>query len=207
MPKMIVRLLHIAAAAGAVLLLWSGAEAARAASVSFAVDPTTIDTNMDGFITGSEFEPVGSDGTVFALVPTNNLVGADRFLLNATNGLQFGGGGGSTLSFDFTPSADIQLESYTIGGGFILSDPVFDVREGATTLSASNGATASGPFASGPLSLSGGTTYSFVATTTGAAVQSWMAAWTYTTVPEPMLGLLLVGAGLALGSVRGRRHG
>ena len=40
---------------------------ATADVVDFRVDPDTIDSNMDGFITGSEFQPVGSDGTVFEI--------------------------------------------------------------------------------------------------------------------------------------------
>ena len=175
-----------------------------AATVSFQVDPATIDTSpADGFITGTEFSPTGSDGTVFTMMPTNNLVGSDRFLLSAADGLQFGGGGGSTLSFDFTTNQDITLDRYVLGNGFFLSNPDFDIRDGAIVLSAANTSVAAGDghaFNTAPISINSGTTYSFVVNSGGAAVQSFMESWDYTLVPEPasagLLGLLLlVGRG------------
>lgn len=174
----------------------------HAAVVSFLVDPATIDGSPpDGFITGTEFSPIGSDGTAFVLTPTDNLVGGDRFLLSPTNGLSFGGGSGSTLSFDFTPNANIQLESYTIGGGLSVNNPIFDIREGATVLSMSNDGDTSGSFAGGPIALQGGTTYNFIVTTPGAAFQRQMASWNYslTAVPEPSsCGVLAFLAGVAV---------
>lgn len=174
--------------------------AARAASVSFLVDPVTIDTSpMDGFITGSEFQPVGDDGVNFDLLPTNNLVGGDRFLLALTTGIQFGGGGGSTLEFEFTTDTTIQLESYTLpNSGFILNDPVFDIRDGVDILSLSNTAVDNGDthnFNSGPVLINAGTTYTFIATNTGAGIQSFMESWQYSVVPEPASAALL-GVGL-----------
>jgi len=78
-----------------VLFFLLGALAAAAQSVTFMVDPNIFDTNpMDGQITGTEFLTSGSDGTLWAFVPTDNLVGGDRFLLSETSGLQYGGGGG-----------------------------------------------------------------------------------------------------------------
>ena len=59
---------------------------ASAATVSFLVDPVTIDGNMDGFITDNEFQPIGSDGTIFNFLPTDNLTGSDRFLLSEATG-------------------------------------------------------------------------------------------------------------------------
>ncbi len=169
-------------------------------TVDFRVDPTTIDDDNDGFITGTEFSPVGSDGTVFTLTPTNNLVGGNRFLLDATDGLLFGGGGGSTLSFDFSTDRDIVLDGYVLASsGFILGNPIFDIREGADVLSAGNDAMPNGltsPFNSAPIAINAGTTYSFVANNTGAAILSFMQEWHYT--PEPAsataaaLGLLVL---------------
>ena len=180
-----------------------------AEEVSFFVDPDTIDDNMDGFITDDEFQPVGSDGVVFDLLPTNNLVGADRFLLSDTNGLHYGGGGGSTLSFDFSVSDDIELESYTLGNGFFLGNPVFNISEGASVLSMANTSNSAGDthaFAGGPISLNAGTTYTFETTTFGAGVQSYMGTWTYSrsAVPEPgSLSILGLVAGFL--AVRRRR--
>ncbi len=147
-------------------------------------------------------------GTVFTLTPTNNLVGADRFLLSAANGLSFGGGSGSTLTFDFVTSKDIKLDSYTIGGGLSLNDPIFDIREGATVHSMSNAGDTSGAFVSAPVMINAGTTYSFVVTNTGAAIQRQMASWTYTPVasdpiPTPAA---LPAALLGLGALVARRR-
>ncbi len=178
--------------------------------VSFLVDPDTFDDNNDGFITGNEFDPAGSDGTVFNLVPTNNLVGADRFLLSETNGLHYGGGGGSTLSFDFSVDKDVQLETYTLASsGFFLGNPTFEIREGTTVLSSGNTSNSTGDthnFASGPINLDTGTTYTFETEVSGAAIQSFMASWEYsvTAVPEPGTFVLLTGLVLPL-LIRRRR--
>lgn len=180
--------------------------ASRAESVSFLVDPATIDVSpSDGIISGSEFSPTGTDGTIFALTPTNNLVGADRFLLSPVNGLSFGGGSGSTLSFDFTPSNSIQLESFTIGGGLSINNPVFDIREGASVLSMSNSGDASDSFVGAPLTLQGGTTYSFVVTAPGAGVQRQMASWEYTVVPESTTASICLLAVALFSCVRMRK--
>ncbi len=202
---------HWSAAALAVaLLLGVGCGESTADMVDFRVDPTTIDQNMDGFITGSEFQPVGSDGTVFDLLPTNNLVGADRFLLSLSTGLHFGGGGGSTLSFDFTPSNSITLESYTTpSSGFILGNPTFDIRQGISVLSATNDADTNGTtflFNGGPVSLTAGTTYTFQVTNSGAGIQSFMESWTYSrsAIPEPSTLAVMGLCGLAM-TVRRRR--
>ena len=163
----------------------------NADEVSFLVDPATIDSNNDGFITGNEFQPVGTDGTIFGLTPVNNLVGMPRFLLSDTNGLHYGGGGGSTLAFDFTVSHDINLESYTLSStGFFLGNPDFTILDGVTALSSNNTSNNSGDthnFNSGPISLTAGTVYSFQTETFGAGIQAFMGSWTYsrTAIPEP----------------------
>ncbi len=174
---------------------------ADAEVVSFLIDPATIDNSpADGLITGTEFSPVGTDGTVFTMTPTNNLVGGNRFLLSDDKGIHFGGGGGSTLSFEFTVSKPIVLETYTLASaGFFLGNPVFDLLDEAGVISSGNTAIASGDthnFVSGPLALSPGVTYTFEATTTGAAIQSYMQQWNYT--PEPASLALLALGGLAV---------
>ncbi|MEM7453361.1 MAG: PEP-CTERM sorting domain-containing protein [Planctomycetota bacterium] len=177
--------------------------------VSFLVDPTTIDSNMDGFITGNEFQPVGTDGTVFLMTPTNNLVGADRFLLSDTTGLHFGGGGGSSLEFEFSVSNDIMLETYTIPDHFsILGNPTFDIVSGMTTLSSGNDSDMDGTFsfAGGPVMLEAGTTYTVDVTNFGAGIQSFMTGWGYSNaIPEPGTLSLLAVAGLGMVSRRIRR--
>ncbi len=184
---------------------------AHADLVSFLVDPDTIDANNDGFITGNEFQPTGSGGTVFSLTPTNNLVGIDRFLLSETTGLRYGGGGGSTLSFDFSVSEDILLESYTLSSsGSFLNDPTFDILLGSTAISSGNTSVSSGEthlFNGGPLELLAGQTYSFEVTNSGAAIQSYVSHWNYsvTAVPEPG-GLVYLSSVAILVSLKRRKN-
>jgi hypothetical protein len=203
---------RLAVLAAGVILAVNGV--AQANSVSFLVEPDDYDANNDGFITDDEFQPEGMDGgspdgVIFALVPTNNLVGGDRFLLAPDTGLHFGGGGGSTLSFDFTLNADIELETYTLAdNGFILGDPIFDILDGGDVLSMANTAVDNGdtyPFNGGPLLLDAGTTYSFNVTDFGAGIQSFMASWQYTVVPEPASCILLGAMGLTMVRPRRRR--
>ena len=72
--------------------------------VSFLVDPDTIDSNNDGFITGDEFQPIGSGGTIFDFTPTNNLVSFPRFQLSSQRGLRYGGGGAVVSNLPFQPT-------------------------------------------------------------------------------------------------------
>ena len=172
-----------------------------AAVVTFLVDPDTIDINPDDdIVDGTEFSPLGSDGTMFVMTPTGNQTGPNRFLLSDVNGLSFGGGSGSTISFDFTPGATIDLNSYTIGGGLSVNSPLFDIKDGGTSISVANDGTTSGTFNGGPLRLLGGTTYSFEVTNNAATIQRQMARWDYTTVavPEPSSWLCLVLVGLGI---------
>lgn len=184
---------------------------AHAEIVSFLVDPADYDNDpMDGFITGNEFNPIGSDGTVFAMTPTDNLTGADRFQLDAMEGLRFGGGGGSTLSFDFSVNQDIFLDSYTLGAGFFNLDPLFDIREGVNLLSEDNssvsGAGSVVGFQGGPIALEASTSYSFVVTSSSAATQSYLGSFNYTTaVPEPS-SLVAISIGVAAIGMRRRQR-
>lgn len=187
-------------------------KSARADVVSFMVDPVAFDTNpADGFITGNEFNPVGSGGTVFSMTPTDNLTGDDRFQLSDAEGLRFGGGGSSTLSFDFSVNEDIILNSYSLGSGFFNNDPLFDIREGALVLSSSNsslaGAGSVNSFQGGPIELDAGTNYSFVVTSASAATQSYLGSLDYTVsaVPEPSV-MTAMAAGAALIGMRRRRR-
>lgn len=183
------------------------ATVAQAAVVSFLVDPSTIDGG-DGVVGPGEFNPVGDDGTVFTMTPTDNLVGGPRFLLDDTNGLRFGGGGGSSIEFDFSTNKDIKLESYVIPDTFLLlNNPTFDVLEGITSLSAGNAGGTDGTiaFASGPIMITAGTTYTVDINATGAAVQSFFSAWNYTMVAIPTPAAL-PAALLGLGALAARRR-
>lgn len=181
----------------------------EAGMLSFHVDPATIDGDNDGFITGNEFSPVGDDGVAFTMEPTDNLVGGDRFLLSLNNGLHFGGGGGSTLSFDFSADHDIELESYSLATHFaFLGDPVFDIRQGTDVLSTSNTSVASGDahsFNSDPVSIEAGMTYTFITEAGGAGVQSFMSSWQYTVIPEPSM-IMILTATLSVGCLARRRR-
>ena len=55
------------------------------------------------------------DGVTFTLESTLNLVGIERFLnlTSPSNGLQVGGGGGSTIEFTFQSDQDVTLSSYS----------------------------------------------------------------------------------------------
>ena len=172
-------------------------------SVSFFVNPTTLpDSNGDGFVNENDFQPVGTDGTIFSLVPTDNLTGPDRFMLSETNGLQYGGGGGSTVAFNFSVNRVISLESYTLGEGFFLSNPSFSILDSATVISSTNTSNNAGDthnFNSGPLELTAGTVYSFETQINGAAVQAFLGSWTYTAaVPEPTSFLFLTVSSMAM---------
>ena len=193
--------LYSLAVAGMILFFMAaGASTASADEVSFLVDPDVFDTNMDGFITGTEFVTAGTDGTVFTFEPTNNFVGSDRLLLSPSNGLHYGGGGGSTLSFDFWTDRDITLEQYTLSSnGFFLGNPDFHMLDGVTVLSANNTSNSAGDaytFNGGTLDLAAGTVYSFEVQTSGAAIQAYMASWQYSAsaIPEPASGIVLLGA-------------
>lgn len=206
------RIVRTTLACGALLFLGGIAPSSTvlAEDVSFLVDPDTIDDNMDGFITGSEFQPAGTDGTIFDLLPTDNLVGGNRFLLSETSGLHYGGGGGSTLSFDFSVNQDISLDSYTLSSsGFFLGNPSFNIMEGAVVLSSTNTSNSSGDthaFNGGPIDLTAGTTYSFEAQVVGAGVQAFMGSWSYTptNIPEPGSFCVLSAIGFAALSRRRR---
>ena len=180
--------------------------------VDFRVDGDALDTDMSGFVEGTEFTAMGTsggmdDGVLFSFMPSTNLVGFPRFLLSETTGIQFAGGGGSSISFTFMTNQAINLMSYEISdGGFILDTPAFDILDGATTLSSGNDASdaVEGVFTAfdgGPILIEAGVEYTFVATGTGAAVQSFLGAFEYSIVPGPGVASLL-----ALGGVVGLRR-
>ncbi len=175
-------------------------------SLSFQVNEADYDTNMDGFITGTELTLTGSSGAVFEFTPINNLVGMPRLFVNEDRGLHFGGGGGSTLEMSFVVDTDIMLYQYTIADmGFILGNPTFDMKDGMTVLSSTNDADSPGPYAfnGGTMNLTAGTPYTMLVTSPGAGIQSFMASWEYDEVPTPGAAGLIGLAGLA--AMRRRR--
>lgn len=153
------------------------------------------------------------NGVTYSFTSTSNLVGGVRWLLGGSgtipNGLHVGGGGGSTLAFDLTVSANVLLTGYGTNeaGGFPLGTPTFDMTDGVTTL-ISNGQINPGVSVSGlNIALNTGTTYSFTLANTGAAVQGFFTSFeVQSTAPVPLpAGLpLLVGGIGALAWLRRR---
>lgn len=149
-----------------------------------------------------------NSGVTFSFTPINNLVGGPRWISSA-NGISFGGGSGSSLTFDFVADADVSLDTYTLGGGVIqLGNPDFDILEGALSISSSNPANAvsSFDFNDDPVDLSAGTTYRFSVNSFGAGIRRQMASWTFTpatTMPLPTT-LMLVTAGVVVVASRRR---
>lgn len=183
----------------------AGASAGIASeTVDFRVDDDLFDANMDGFITDQELTLTGSDGAVWEFTPTNNFVGGDRFLVSEDRGLQFGGGGGSSLTFEFSVDRDVTLEAYNIAGGiFVLGNPTFQVLQEDDLLSDDNDADAVGTFGfeGGPIEIEAGLLYTVDVTTAGAAIQSFFESWNY--VPSPGAATLL-GMGLVIAARRRR---
>ena len=161
-----------------------------------------------------------SDGVTFTFTATDNQTGGARWL-NVTagdfaNGLQLGGGGGSTIEFTLVVSDDIELNGYGTnqGGGFALAAPTFDLFDGATSLLADqpiNNAASTNIFnASGEnivlasglsIALTAGTAYTFDINDNGAAVQGFLTSLEFSTpvsnVPVPAalpLALTTIGA-------------
>jgi len=198
------RLAVVAGVAG----LLAGATGASAGDgvLNFVVDPADFDANMDGFLTGEEFAPLGSDGVQFTFTPVNNLVGTTRMTIDSGRGLHFGGGGGSLLEFDFTTDTEIDLLGYTIAGGFfILGNPTFDIVQGDGIFSADNNANVEGSFEfnGGAIRMMPGETFRFVVTNSGAAIQSFISEWSYSVIPAPGSAGLVALAGVV--ALRRRR--
>ncbi|MBZ0171761.1 MAG: hypothetical protein K8E66_05230, partial [Phycisphaerales bacterium] len=120
----------------------------------------------------------------------------------------FGGGGGSTLAFDFSVNQDIELISYTLSNsGFFLGNPAFFIVGPGGVLSSLNDASASGStlnFNDGPIAIAAGETYTFITDAGGAAVQSYMSDWQYNEIPTPA-GLFVLGMAGVFASRR-REH-
>ena len=202
--KKIDRLAAGVCAAG-ILALTSGALAGGGV-LDFRLDVSVFDANMDGFITGDEFMPVGSDGVQFTITPISNLVGGPRVTIDELRGLRFGGGGGSMLTFDVTPDQTIDLDAYTINTTtFILGNPTFDVGQNDGIFSMGNNANVAGTFAfeGGSLRINAGETFRFTVTNSGAAIQSFFESWSYTLIPAPGSAGLVALAGVV--ALR-RRH-
>ncbi len=180
----------------------------HSAMFGLAIAATAEAATLD--FTAVAYPPIEEDQTIvvsdagvnFTMVPIDNLVGSPRWV--GGDRITFGGGGGSSLEFDFTPDFDVTLDSYTIDLGFILGNPTFQIREGVNVLSAVNDADVNGTFGfdGGPISLDAGTTYTFENNEFGAAMQSAFSAWQFTVIPEPST-LCLLGLG-ALGLLRRR---
>lgn len=140
-------------------------------------------------------------GVTFTFTPTDNFVGGPRWINpGSSNGLFFGGGGGSSIEFTFTTDTNVTLDTYTIGNVFHLGNPQFDILDNTlSNISSGNNTNIDGTFVfnSGPLTINAGELYTVDITTIGAGVQSAFTSWEFTStaVPEPS-SLLLFGSGV-----------
>ena len=156
-------------------------------------------------------------GATLTFESTLNLVGIERFTGTrpgiASTGLRLGGGGGSTIEFTVTPSADVIFESYstTSGVGLFLNPAMFDltgpgVNSLGNSLEFGNPANLLNGSPDGLL-LTGGETYIATIQAGGAASQAFIGSFEVTavSVPEPASAVLIpmVAATIA---VRRRRR-
>lgn len=127
-------------------------------------------------------------------------------------GLTFGGAGGNTSSFTLSASQDVTLNAFLGFAQQFNTGAIFDVT-GSGVASTGNAFSTSGflstgtpvsdSFAGGPLSLTGGETYTFTTTNAGVLTQSHLTGLDFTaatTNPAPVplpagLPLLLAGLG------------
>ena len=153
------------------------------------------------------------EGITLTFTAIDNLVGGPRFIGVAEgnspiNGLQLGGGGGSTLEFTLRTDKGVRLNSYsTDTGGSFLNEPTFNVVGGGV-LSNGNSLDEGNPahlFVGGPLVLDAGQTVTFSINGPSAVVQAFVASLDVTPVPLPGAVWMLGGAVLGLAALRRRR--
>ena len=120
----------------------------------------------------------------------NNLVGSPRFISGAS-GLRFGGGGGSSLEFQFSVDKPVTLDSYGLASFGILGNAEFNILDETTVISGPNQADTAGSndFIDMP-ALEAGTLYTFKVNTSGAAIQASFETWGFSVVPEPSSAVL-----------------
>ena len=165
-----------------------------------------IDLKNAPALTSDDFTRT-DEGVTWTFSTINALIGNNWRTSGAENFLSFGGGSGSTLVMDFSADVDSTLDSFTIGCGLCINDPVFSITNQSTNavVSAANSTAFDGGttvnFAGGPLQIDAGTTYRFEVTNGGAAVQRNFDTWQFSVVPEPS-GLISAGWLLLLAMMR-----
>ena len=166
------------------------------------MDLTDMDFNIlvPGTVGPNSFSETAG-GVVFTFTAVDNFVGGPEFRNYGNgNGLQLGGGGGTTIEFTLSASQDVELTQYSFNdaGGFPLGNAEFDIIDGMTTLSAGNSLDSmmmgTVAFNSAPVSMTAGTDYTFDINNFGAAVQGFITSVEFNVVPEPSsLVFLLAG--------------
>ncbi len=168
--------------------------------------------NFDSEVTRTFTE----SGIDFTFTATDNFVGGPR-LLGGDNGIQVGGGGGSSIEFSLAVSDDVTLTGYGTNEatGFSLASPIFDLLDGATVLL--NDALINNPASTNifnssgenvvdvsglSIALNAGTTYTFDINNIGAAVQGFITSLDFEVadaapIPVPA-GLPMLAAGIGV---------
>ena len=161
-------------------------------------------------------------GVTFTFTATNNLVGGLRFIgLNGANGIQVGGGGGSSRQFEIMVSHNVTLDSYTTTNGIFAPGTLeFDIFENFiapfNSVSPINpinpaptGDVIGGAFNAAPVMLTAGTTYVVPILNGSAGVAAFISSidFTQNSTPTPVPATLALAAGglLSLGVVARRR--
>ena len=157
-------------------------------------------------------------GATLTFQSTNNSVGTPRFVFlepgMPSNGLQLGGGSGSTTEFTITPSADVIFESYstTSGAGLFLGTRTLDLT-GPGVSSLGNSLTFGNPTnllngSPSGLLLAGGTTYTAeIQSPVGGNGQAFIGSFEVTAVnvPEPTSAVLIPMVAATIAIRRRRR--
>ena len=157
-------------------------------------------------------------GVTFTFTALNNLVGVTRFLSGAgddfSDGIVFGGGGGSSTQFSISSSQDVSVTSYSGRNSRFLVNPRLSVSAGGSTLVSGRPFTSDAdssyslPNALG--NLLANVDYTLTVTNAGSTTQGFLTGFEFepvsAAVPLPAsLPLLLAGLG-GIAVMRRRRR-
>jgi len=206
-----------------------------ATMISGAASAASVDLT-DGVFSNPQYEtfvqgPLGPiiafdevvDGVTFAFSTTGQFRNVGPWGNGTSNAaapwaLSFGGGGGNASTFTLTVDMDITLQSFSGVGQQFNTNPIFDVTGSGvssvgntfSTVGFMGDAAGTDSFASGPLNLVAGQTYTFSATNAGVTTVGHLYGLSFEKVtmsPVPLpAGLPLLVAGLGALGLIGRRR-